>query len=114
MGLKPERTVAETVGALGMGLAMAPGAVGACGAADTAVLPGYEEQKLAQGGVALGKVSDHLVFPEGSASRGSAAGLDEEAGRAGRSTVPGPERHSLLVPAVRMIPSKQRTQTYKI
>ena len=39
-GLTFENKVAETVGAPGMGLAVAPGTVGACGAADRVVLPG--------------------------------------------------------------------------
>lgn len=40
VGLSFGNKVAETVGALGMGLAVAPGTVGACGAADMVVLPG--------------------------------------------------------------------------
>ena len=99
--------VAETVGALGMDLAVAPGTGGACGAADRVVLPGCVSQKLAEGGVALGKESGHLVVLVGAGSRGFAAGPGEEPGQAGRNTVPGPGSRSLLVPAVHMIPSKQ-------
>ena len=105
--------VAETVGALGMDLAVAPGTGGACGAADRVVLPGCVSQKLAEGGVALGKESGHLVVLVGAGSRGFAAGPGEEPGLAGRNTVPGPGSHSLLVPAVRMIPSKQNTRELK-
>lgn len=112
VGLRLENKVAEIVGALGMGLAVAPGAVGACGAADMVVLPGCEEQKLAQGGVALGKVSGHPVVPVGAVSRGFAAGLDEEPGQAGRNTVPGPESHNLLLPAVHKIPSVDHMAWY--
>lgn len=43
MGLKVENKGAVTVGALVMGLAVAPGTVGACGAADKVALPGCVE-----------------------------------------------------------------------
>lgn len=112
-GLRLENKVAGTVGALGTGLAVAPGAEGACGAADRAVPLGCEEQKSAQGAVALGKVFGRLVVLVAAGSRGSAAGWGEEAGLAGRNTAPGPERHNLLVPAVHTIPSKQSSQTHK-
>lgn len=110
VGLRFGNKVAEIVGALGMGLAVAPGTVGACGAADRAPLLGCVEQKSAVGGVALGKVSGHPVVLLGAGSRGFAAGLGEEPGQAGRNTVLGPESHMLRVPAVHKIPSKQNTK----
>lgn len=64
------------------------------------------EQKLAEGGVALGKVSGHLLVLVGAGSRGFAAGLREGPDQAGRNMVPGPGSHSPLVPAVHKIPSK--------
>lgn len=64
------------------------------------------EQKLAEGVVALCKVSGHSVVLVWAGSRGFAAGLGEEPGQAGCNMVPGPESHSLLVPAVHRIPSK--------
>lgn len=107
--LRLENTAAETVRALGMGLAVAPGTVGAYGAADRVVLPGCVDQKLAEGGVALGKVSGHQVVPVGAGSKGFAADLGEDPGLADCNMVPGLERHSLLVPAVHKIPSVDRT-----
>lgn len=104
-----ENTVAGTVGALGMGLAVAPGIAGACGAADRVVLPGCVDQKLAEGGVALGKVSGHQAVPVGAGSKGFVADLGEEPGLADCNMVLGPESHSLLVPAVRKIPSVDHT-----
>lgn len=105
VGLRLGNKVAETVGALGMDLAVAPGTVGACEAADRVVLPGCVYQKLAEGGVAQGKESGHPVVLVGAGSRGFAAGSDEEPGQAGHNTVPGPGSCSLLVPAVHKIPS---------
>lgn len=94
------------MGALGVDLAVAPGSVGACGAADRVALPGCVKQKSVEGGVALGKESDHLVVLVGAGSRGFAAGLGGEPGLAGHNMVPGPGSHSLLVPAVHKIPSE--------
>lgn len=113
VGLRFGNKGAETVEALGMGLAVAPGTVGACGAADRVVLPGCVAQTSAEGGFALGKVSGHPVALMGAGSRGFAAGLGEEPGQAGCNMVPGPESHSLLVPAGHKIPSTQITQTHK-
>lgn len=103
----------ETVEALVMGLVVAPEMVLACGAADTIVLPGCVAQTSAVGAFDPGTVSGHPVVLLGAASRGFAAGLGEESGRAGRNMVPGPESHSLLVPAVRKSPSTQNTQKTK-
>lgn len=103
--LKLGNKVAVTVGDLEIGLALAPGTAGACGAVDRVVLPGCVEQKSVEGGVALGKEFAHLAVLVGAGSRGFAAGLGEEPGQVGRNTVPGPESHILLVPAVRRIPS---------
>lgn len=105
VGLKPVSKVAEIVGALGKSLAVAPGTVGAYGAADRVVLPGCVEQKLAGGAVALGKVSGCRVVQAGSGSMVFAADLDEGPGSAGRNKEPGPENYSLLVPAAHKIPS---------
>lgn len=113
VGLRFGNTVAETVGALGMGLAVAPGTAGACGAADRVFPPGCVEQKSAEGGVAPGKVSGHPVVLVGAGSRGFAAGLGEETDQVGHNMVPGPGSHSPRVPAVHKIPSKQNTQTHK-
>lgn len=68
-------------------------------------------QKLAEGGVALCTASGYPLVQVGSGCRGFAAGLGEEPGLAGRNMAPGPESHSLLVPAVHKIPSKQNTET---
>lgn len=110
--LRLENKVAETVGALAMVLAVDPGTVGAYGAADKVVLPGHEEQKKVEGGVALDKASGQVVLAE-AGNKGFAAGLGEEPGQAGCNMVPDPESHSLLVPVVHKIPSKQSTQTHK-
>lgn len=112
VGLRFGNTGAETVGALGMGLAVAPGTVEACGAADRVVLPGCVEQKMVEGGTVLGKVSGHPAVLVGAGGKGFAAGLGEVPGRAGCNMVPGPESHSLLVPAVRKIPSVDHTACY--
>lgn len=109
VGLKLANKVAETVGALGKSLAVAPGTVGACGAADRVVLPGCVEQKLEEGAVALGKVSGCRVVQAGSGSTAFAADLDEGPGLAGRNREPGPENYSLLVPADRKIQSVDHT-----
>lgn len=113
VGLRLENKVAEIVGALAMVLAVAPGTVRACGAADRVVLPGHEEQTMVEGGVALDKASGPVVLEE-AGNRGFAAGLGEEPGQAGHNMVPGPGSHSLLVPVVHKIPSKQSTQTQNI
>lgn len=109
VGLRFGNKGAETVWALGLGLAVAPGTVGACGAADRVVLPGCVKQKMVEGGVALGKVSGHPVVLVGAGGREFVAGLGEEPGQAGCNMVPGPESHILLVPAVHKIPSVGRT-----
>lgn len=82
------------------------------GAVDKVVLPGCVKQKSVQGGFALGKVPGPPVVLVGSGSKGSAAGSGEEPGRVGCNTVPGPESHSLLVPAVHKIPSEDHTARY--
>lgn len=105
--LKLGNKVAETVGALVMGLAVAPGTEGACGAADRAALPGCVGQKLVEGGAALDMMSVRPVVLVGAGCRAPAAGLGEEPGQAGRSMVSGSETHNLLVPAVHRIPSEQ-------
>lgn len=110
VGLRVGNKVAEAVGALGMGLAVAPGTVGACGAADRGLLLGCVEQKSAVGGTGLGKVPGHPVVLLGAGNRGSAAGLGEEPDQAVHNMVPGPESHILPVPAVRKIPSTQKSQ----
>lgn len=112
VGPRLEYTVAETVGALGAGLAVAPETVGACGAADRVDLPGCEEQNLAEGGVAPGTVSVHQVVQAGAERRAVVADLGEDPGQAGHNTAPDPESHNLLVPAVHKIPSKQNTKPY--
>lgn len=66
-------------------------------------------QKLAEGGVALCTASGYPLVQVGSGCRGFAAGLGEEPGLAGRNMAPGPESHSLLVPAVHKIPSVDHT-----
>lgn len=108
-GLRLGNKGAETVEALGMSLAVAPGTAGACGAADRVVLPGCVERKSVEGGFALGKGSGCPVVLVGAVGRSFAAGSGEEPGQAGRNMVPGPESHSLLVPAVRKIPSEDHT-----
>lgn len=97
--------VVETVGALGMDLAVDPGSVGACGAADRVVHLGCVEQKSVEDGVALGKDLGHLVVLAEAGSTGLAVGLGEGPGQAGHNKVPGPGIHSLLVPAVHKSPS---------
>lgn len=104
-GLMFGNKVAGTVGALEVGLAVAPVTVGACGAADTVVLLEGVGQNLAAGGAALGKVSGHPAVLVGAGCRGFAAGSGEEPGLAARSRVPVPGGRSLLVPAVHKIPS---------
>lgn len=103
--LKIVNKVAETVGALGKSLAVAPETVGAYGVADRVVLPGCVEQKLAAGAVALGKVSGCRVVRIESGSMVFAADLDEGLGLAGRNREPGSEKYSRLVPAAHKIPS---------
>ncbi len=112
VGLRLGNKVAETVGALGMGLAVDPGIVGAYGAADRVGHPGCVEQMLAEDGVALDKELGHPVVLAEAGGMGL-AGLGEESGQAGHNTVPGPGIHSLLVPAVHKIPSEQNTKTRK-
>lgn len=109
VGLRFGNKEAEAVGALGMGLAVAPGTVGACGAADRGLLLVCVGQKSAVGEAALGKVSGHPVVLLGAESRGFAAGLGEELDQAVHNTVSGPESHILLVPAVHKIPSVDHT-----
>lgn len=113
VGLRLGNRVAGTVEALGMDLAVAPGTAGACGAADRVGLPGCVQQRLAEGGVVLGKESGHLVALVKVGSRGSAAGLGEEPGQVGHNMVPDPESRSLLVPAVHKIPSKHKHMSFQ-
>lgn len=108
VGLKLGSKVAETVMALGGGLAVAPVTVGACGAADRVVLLVCEGQMLVEGAAALGKLPGHLVVRVGAGSRAFVAGLGEDPGQAVHNKVPGPESHNLLVPAVHRIPSGNR------
>lgn len=108
-GLRLGNKGAGTVGALGMGLAVAPGTGGACGAADRAVPPDRAQQKTAEGGVAPGKESGRPVVLEGAGCTGFAAGLGGELGRVAHNMAPGPGSRSLLVPAVHKIPSADRT-----
>lgn len=108
VGLKLGNKVAETVMAPGVGLAVAPVTVGACGTADRVVLLVCEGQTLVEGVAALGKLPGHLVVLVGAGSRGFVAGSGEDPDRAGRNKVPGPESHSLLVPAAHRIPSGNR------
>lgn len=111
-GLRLESMVAEIVGALEVGLAVAPGAVGACEAADKVVLPGCEEQKLVEDGAALGKMFGYLAVQEGAESMALAVDLDEDPGLADHSMGPDLENHILLVPAVHRSPSKQKKDIY--
>lgn len=113
VGLWLGNRASGTVEALGMDLAVAPGTAGACGAADRVGLPGCVRQRLAEGGVVLGKESGHLVVLVEVESRGSAAGLGEEPGQVGHNMEPDPESRSLLVPAVHKIPSKQNVRDFK-
>lgn len=103
--LRIENKVAVTVGALEMGLAVAPGIVGACGAADKVVPPGYVKQTLVEGVVALGKMSGHQVVQVVAGSMAFVADRGEDPVLAGHNRVPGLETHSFLVPAVHKIPS---------
>lgn len=85
---------AETVGV--------PVSVGACAAADRAALPVCEGQML-KGVAALGKVPALQAVLAGAGSRGFV--VSEDLGQADHNKVPGSESYSLLVPAVRKIPS---------
>lgn len=106
MGLKLGNRVA--VAALGMDLAVAPGTVGACGAADRVALPGCVKQHLAEGGLGRGKELGHPAVLAEVGSKGFAAGLGEDPGQAGHNTVPGPGSHSLPAPAAHKNPSTQK------
>lgn len=110
--LRFENRVAEIVGALGRGLAVAPGIEGACGTADRVVLLGCVAQKLAEGGVALGKVFGRQVVQMGFGNMGFAADLDEDLDLVGHNMVTGLESHSLLVPVVHKIPSVDHTASH--
>lgn len=101
--------MAETVGALGTGLAVAPGTVGACVVADREILLGCVEQKLAEDGAAPGTVTVRRVVRALAGRRGFVADLGGKSAPAGCNTVPGPENHILQAPAVRRNPSKDKT-----
>lgn len=81
-----------------------PVPVGACAAAavDRAALPVCEGQML-EGVAALGKEPDLQAVLAGAGYRGFDE--NEDLGQAGHNRVSGSESHSLLVPAVRKIPS---------
>lgn len=114
VGLMLESRVAGTEEALVMGLVVAPGTVGVCGAADRVVLLGCVELKL-EGGTALGKGTACQVVQVWAEGKGIVVDLDEEPGLAGCNTVPGPENHTLLVPAVHMYPSAEKiNKTFRL
>lgn len=107
VGLMLECRAVETEGALVMGLAVAPGTVGACGAADRVVLLGCVKLKM-EGGAALGKETVCQVVQVWAAGKGIVVDSDEEPGLAGCNIGPGPENHTPLVPAVHKYPSEQK------
>lgn len=98
-----ENMGAETVGALGVGLAVAPVTVGTYVAADRVALLVRESQMLVQDVVALGKVLAHPVVLAGAGNRGLV--VNEDPGQTGHNKVPGSESHSLLVLVDHRIPS---------
>lgn len=106
-----ENKVAEIEGALGTGLAVAPGTEGAYVVVDRAVLPGHVGLMFGEGGVGLGRLFAHPVVLVGAGCRAFAAGSGVVSGPADHSTVPGSEAHNLLVPVVHRIPSEQRINT---
>lgn len=101
----------ESVGGPAVGLAVAPGIAGACGSADKVVLPGGVGQNLAEGGVALGKVSGQAVGLVEAGYKGFVAGSGEGPGLTAHNMGLGLGGHNLLVPVVHMSPSK--TETHK-
>lgn len=113
VGLMTECRTAGTEGAPVMGLAVAPGTVGACGAADRVVLLGCVKLKL-EGGAALGKETACRVVQVWAVGKGIVVDSGEEPGLAGCNTEPGPENHTPLVPAVHKCPSEQKEkQTFR-
>lgn len=106
-----ENTVAETVGALGIGLA--PGTVGAYVVVDREILLDCVEQKLAEDGPVLCMVTAHRVVRVLAGCTVFVADLGEKFGLADCSMVPGPESHILQVPAVHRNPSKDKTQSFR-
>lgn len=114
VGLGPRlgNKVAETAEALEMGLAVAPGTVGAYVTVDRGILLGCEGQMLEVGETVLGMVSDHPVVLVAAGRRGIAAGLDEDPGRVDHNMMPGLESHNHLVLADHKIPSVAHMACY--